>query len=49
MRTASERETYLPDGVYEVVDGRVRVVGPAGSRPASSSGRWSAREAGVGR
>jgi hypothetical protein len=57
-RTASERETYLPDGVYEVVEGRVRQISagpaaaPAGiSRPASnaSSRRYSAREAGFAR
>jgi hypothetical protein len=53
VRTASERETYLPDGLYEVVEGRVRQIsaGPARSRPASraSSRRYSAREAGFAR
>ncbi|CAN9444403.1 unnamed protein product [Alternaria alternata] len=52
VRTQSERETYLPDGVYEVVEGRVRQIsaGPA-SRPGSvGSGRkYSARDAGFAR
>jgi hypothetical protein len=51
VRTASERETYLPDGVYEVVEGRVRQISAGSSRPASgaSSRRYSARDAGFAR
>jgi hypothetical protein len=51
VRTASERETYLPDGVYEVVEGRVRQISAGPSRPASgaSSRRYSARDAGFAR
>ncbi|KAF1837667.1 hypothetical protein BDW02DRAFT_107253 [Decorospora gaudefroyi] len=55
IRTASEREMYLADGIYEVVDGRVRQIGlglggsRAGSRPGSSMGAWEARDAGFAR
>jgi hypothetical protein len=52
VRTQSERDTYLPDGVYEVIEGRVRQIsaGPA-SRPGSvgSARRYSARDAGFAR
>jgi hypothetical protein len=52
VRTQSDRETYLPDGIYEVVEGRVRQIsaGPA-SRPGSrgSSRRYAARDAGFAR
>lgn len=57
VRTESERETYLPDGVYEVVEGRVRQLSasrPQGSgaseRAVSERGRrFSARDAGRAR
>jgi len=52
VRTVSERETYLPDGVYEVVEGRVRQLS-AGRAPGSggseSGRRISARDAGRAR
>lgn len=47
-RVQRERETDLPDGVYEVVQGRVRRVSSGGNgvgRP-ESRGRWVARDAG---
>lgn len=40
VRTESMRSTYLPDGVYEVREGRVR------SLSLSSQRRWEARDAG---
>ncbi|KAI4942642.1 hypothetical protein J4E91_009811 [Alternaria rosae] len=51
VRTESERETYLPDGVYEVVEGRVRQLSAGPVRPDSggSSRRYSARDAGFAR
>ncbi|KAI4910982.1 hypothetical protein J4E90_007239 [Alternaria incomplexa] len=51
VRTESERETYLPDGVYEVVEGRVRQLSAGPVRPDSvgSSRRYSARDAGYAR
>ncbi|KNG50861.1 high affinity glucose transporter [Stemphylium lycopersici] len=52
VRTNSERETYLPDGVYEVVEGRVRQLsaGPAAAAAAPGiSGRHAARDAGWAR
>ncbi|KAH7551663.1 hypothetical protein BM1_09297 [Bipolaris maydis] len=45
VRTQSERHTDLPDGVYEVVQGRVRRVSGGTGRP-ESRGRWVARDAG---
>ncbi len=51
VRTESERETYLPDGIYEVVEGRVRQLSAGPTRPASvsSARRYSARDAGFAR
>jgi hypothetical protein len=51
VRTESERETYLPDGVYEVVEGRVRQLSAGPARPDSvgSARRYSARDAGFAR
>ena len=40
IRTESMRSTYLPDGVYEVREGRVRSLSQTGR------GRWEARGAG---
>lgn len=47
IRTNSARETYLPDGVYEVVGGRVREI--SRSRPGSAGRPGSARGAGFAR
>jgi hypothetical protein len=51
VRTESERETYLPDGVYEVVDGRVRQIsaGPGARSRAASGAGFGARDAGFAR
>ncbi|USP78843.1 hypothetical protein yc1106_06117 [Curvularia clavata] len=43
-----ERETYLPDGVYEVVQGRVRQLS-AGAPRQGSRGGYAARDAGRAR
>ncbi|KAG9185581.1 hypothetical protein G6011_06912 [Alternaria panax] len=60
VRTASERETYLPDGIYEVVEGRVRQISAgrtwgrerrevSHSRRGSGTGRFVPRDAGFAR
>lgn len=49
VRTNSERETYLPDGVYEVVEGRVRQLSAGPGAAPGSRGRHAARDAGWAR
>lgn len=49
-RSSTTRETQLPDGVYEVVQGRIRQVSVSGGRPRTESrGRYEARDAGRAR